>query len=42
VLERFHKANLQLHPGKCAIAQPQVNNLGYVPSENGVSTFADK
>ena len=41
-LERFDKANLQLHPGKCAIAQPQVNYLGYVPSDNGVSASADK
>jgi hypothetical protein len=42
VLEKFDKANLQLHPGKCAIAQPQVNYLGYMPSENGVSASADK
>jgi len=42
VLERFDKANLQLHPGKCAIAQPQVNYLGYVLSDNGVSASADK
>ena len=35
-------ANLQLHPGKCAIAQPQVNYLGYVLSDNGVSASADK
>ena len=39
---RFDKANLQLHPGKCAIAQPQVNYLGYVLSDNGVSASADK
>jgi hypothetical protein len=24
VLQRFDQANLQLHPGKCAIAQPKV------------------
>jgi len=42
VLERFDKANLQLHPGKCAIAQPRVNYLGYVLSDNGVSASADK
>jgi hypothetical protein len=42
VLERFDKANLQLHPGKCAIAQHQVNYLGYVLSENGASASADK
>ena len=32
VLERFESANLQLHPGKCVIAQPQVKYLGYVLS----------
>jgi len=42
VLARFEKANLHLHPGKCVIVQPQVNYLGYVLSENGVSTSADK
>ena len=42
VLERFDKENLQLHPGKCAIAQPQVHYLGYVLSDNGVSASADK
>jgi len=42
VLKRFDKANLQLHPGKCAIAQPRVNYLGYVLSDNGVSASADK
>jgi hypothetical protein len=42
VLERFEKANLQLHPGKCASAQPQVNYLGYVLSDNGVSASADE
>jgi hypothetical protein len=25
VLERCDKASLQLHPGKCSIAQPKVN-----------------
>ena len=42
VLERFDKGNLQLHPGKCEIAQPRVNYLGYVLSDNGVSASADK
>jgi hypothetical protein len=42
VLVTFHKANLQLYPGKCAIAQTQVNYLRYVLSENGFSVFADK
>jgi hypothetical protein len=41
-LQRFDQANLQLNPGKCAFAQPQVQYLGYVLSENGVSASADK
>jgi hypothetical protein len=41
VLERFEKANLQLHLGKCAIAQPQVNYLGYTLTEE-VSASSDK
>ena len=41
VLARFEKWNLQLHPEKCVVAQPQVNYLVYVPSENGVSASAD-
>jgi hypothetical protein len=42
VLERFERANLQLHPGKCAIVQPQVKYLGYTLSEKGVSASPDK
>ena len=42
VLQKFDQANLQLHHGKCAFAQPQVQYLGYVLSENGVSASADK
>jgi len=42
VLERFESANLQLHPGKCVIAQPQVKYLGYVLSEEGVFASSDK
>jgi hypothetical protein len=30
VLERFERANLQLHPGKCVIAQPQVFGIRVV------------
>jgi hypothetical protein len=41
VLERFDNTNLQLHSGICAIAQLHVNYLGYVLSENGISTSAD-
>ena len=42
VLHRFDKANLQLNTSKCVIAQPQVNYLGYVLSEKGVSASPDK
>ena len=42
VLERFDMANLQLHPQKCAFAQPQVNYLGYVLSQDGISASPDK
>jgi len=42
VLQRFDMANLQLHPGKCVFAQPQVNYLGFVLSERGVSSSPDK
>jgi hypothetical protein len=42
VLERFERANLQLHPGKCAIAQLQIKYLGYRLSEKGVSASPDK
>jgi hypothetical protein len=41
-LDRFSKANLQLHPGKCVFAQPQVNFLVYVLAQNGVPASADK
>ena len=42
VLQRFEEANLQLHPGKCVFAQPQVQYLGFVLSENGVSASPEK
>jgi hypothetical protein len=42
VLQRFDKANLQLNPGKCIFAQPQVQYLGFVLSEEGVSASPDK
>jgi hypothetical protein len=29
ILERFDRANLQLHPGKCEIAKSSVKYLGY-------------
>ena len=36
VLERFDRANLQLQPGKCVFAQPQVEYLGYIVSRDGI------
>jgi hypothetical protein len=42
VLQRFDQAELQLHPGKCVFAQPKVQYLGYVLSEEGVSASPDK
>ena len=42
VLQRFDQANLQLHPGKCVFAQPQVNYLGFVLSEQEVAASLDK
>ena len=42
VLQRFDKANLQLHPGKCAFAQPQIQYLGFVLSEKGVAASPEK
>jgi len=42
VLQRFDKANLQLHPGKCVIAQPKVKYSGFELSDKGVSATADK
>ena len=42
VLQRFDEANLQLHPGKIVFAQPQVQYLGYVLSERGISASPDK
>jgi hypothetical protein len=42
ILHCFDRANLQLNREKCVIAQPQVNYLGYVLSEKGVSASPDK
>ena len=42
VLERFDKANLQLHPQKCTIARPQVNYLWYMLSQDGIPASPDK
>ena len=42
VLQRFDRANLQLHPGKCVFAQTQVQYLGFVLSEKGVAASQEK
>ena len=42
ILRRFDEANLQLHPGKCTFAQPRVQYLGFVLSEDGISASPDK
>ena len=42
VLQRFDRTNLQLHPGKCVFAQPQVQYLGFVLTEEGVAASPEK
>ena len=42
ILRRFDEANLQLHPGMCMFAQPRVQYLGFVLSEDGISASPDK
>jgi hypothetical protein len=42
VLQKFDKAKLQLQPGKCVFAQPQVQYLGFVLSDTGISASTDK
>jgi len=42
VLDRFDRTNLQLHPQKCSIARPQVNYLGCVLSQEGITASPDK
>ena len=41
VLHRLEKANLQLHSGKCVFAKSQVQYLGYILSENGISAYPE-
>ena len=41
-LRRFKEANLPLHPGECVFAQPQVQYIGFILSENGVTASPDK
>lgn len=40
VLQRFDKASLQFHPGKCVFVQPQVQYLEFVLSAFGISALA--
>jgi len=40
-LERFDRANLQLQPGKCVFAQPQVEYRGYIVSRDGIRASPD-
>jgi hypothetical protein len=42
VLRLFDQANLLLHPGKFMFAQPRVQYLGFVLSEDGISASPDK
>ena len=42
VLERFDRANLQLHPGNCVFAKPQVQYLGFILSKDGISPSPEK
>jgi hypothetical protein len=42
VLRRFDQTNLLFHPGKCMFAQPRVQYLGFVLSEDGTSASPDK
>ena len=42
ILQKFDRANLQLHPGKCVFAQLQVQYLGYVPLQNGINPSPEK
>jgi hypothetical protein len=42
VFERFERADLQLHHGKCTIAQPRIKYLGYTLSEQDVAAAPDK
>ena len=37
VLHRLEQVNLQLHPGKCDFVKSQVQYLGYILPEKGIS-----
>jgi hypothetical protein len=42
VLQRFDRANRELHPGKCVFAQPQGQYLGFVLSQEGITPSPEK
>lgn len=42
VLQRFQVANLKLNLSKCKVFQREVQYLGHIVSEKGVSTDPDK
>ena len=42
ILQRFDRANLQLHPGKCVFAEPQVQYLGFDMSQNDITSSPEK
>jgi hypothetical protein len=42
VLQRFDQATLQVHPGKFVFAQPQVQYLGFVWSQEGSTPSPEK
>jgi len=42
VLQRFGRANRQLRPGKCVFADPQVQYLGFVLSQDGITPSPEK
>ena len=42
MLQRFGRANRQLRPGKCVFADPQVQYLGFVLSQDGITPSPEK
>jgi len=42
ILSRLQKANLKLKPSKCSLMKREVEFLGHIISEEGVSTIPEK